>query len=289
MPTIHIVTDSLAHFSQPPPPDRVTIVPNILTIGGQTYREGVDIAMEEGLRLIAREPYAPRVAAPTEQAFAQVYTRLARDADAIVSLHPSRELSQSWHNARQAAAQLMGHCTIEVIDTQTLSVSQAMLVRVALNAAQRAEPFEEVVRVVRGAIDRVYSVYYVETLDYLLQNGIMPPSQTVLGTMLGIKPFLTVEHGRLLAMEKVRTRAQAVERLVEFAVEFTDLEDAVIVQHKPHLADQTRMLLDRLAVEFPAQHFSLTLYGPSLAALIGTDATGLVILEKEPIGDDDDF
>jgi fatty acid-binding protein DegV len=118
-------------------------------------------------------------------------------------------------------------------------------------------------------------------MDYLMQNKIMEASHSILGTMLGVKPVLTIEHGRLSAMEKVRTRIQAIERLVEFAIEFTNVDDAMIVQHKPFLTEQTRMLQDRLAIEFPGRTFPYMLYGPSLAALIGVDAIGLVMLEHE--------
>src|SRR5690606_4875370 len=158
---------------------------------------------------------------------------------------------------------------------------QGMLVRLAARALSEVETVDDAVRVLRGAVERIYSVYYVETTDFLMQNHIMPPAHSILGMMLNLKPVLTVEEGRLVAMEKVRTRMQAVERLVEFAAEFNQLEDAMIVQHKPGITDQTRMLNDRLEVDFPDRRFPGTIYGASLAALIGADATGLVILENE--------
>lgn len=156
-----------------------------------------------------------------------------------------------------------------------------MLVRLAARELANGQPVDEVVRILRGAIDRIYSIYYVEQTDFLMQNRIMAPSHSILGMMLNIKPILTVEEGRLVPMEKVRTRIQAIERLVEFAVEFTNFDDAILVQHRTGTSDQTRMLNDRLAAEFPDRHFPSTLYGASLAALIGADATGLVILESE--------
>src|SRR5690606_2996593 len=213
----------------------------------------------------------------------------ARQARAIISIHASREISPSLGMARRAAQQVAGNCRIVVVDSETVSVGQAMLVRVAVRAAQEQDTLEDVVRVVRGAVERIYTVFYTESMDYLLQSRIMSPSHTILGAMLGIKPFLSVENGRLQPMEKVRTRAQAIERLVEYAVEFSDIEDMVILQHKPFMSEQTRMLQERLAVEFPGRHFPYGMYGPSLAALIGADATGLAILESEIEKDDDDF
>jgi DegV family protein with EDD domain len=291
MQHVHIVTDSCAHFTNPHFVQQhpVTVIPNKVTIGSKTYREGVDLSAEDAFRLMAHQPQPPLIQPPTEADFLEAYRRVSNNCEAIVSIHASREIYPIWQRARSAAQQMAGSCKVVVIDSQTLSAAQAMLVRVAVNAIQQEETLDGIVSAIRGAAERTYSVYYVETMTYLLQNNIMAPSHTILGSLLGIKPFITIEEGKLTAIEKVRTRVQAVERLVEFAVEFTELEEAVILQHKPFMSEQTRMLQDRLAIEFPGRHFPYTLYGPSLAALIGLDATGLVMLESPITGIDDDY
>ncbi len=290
MENVHIVTDSCAHFAnshflhQHP----VTVVPNRISIAGKTYRDGIDLGAEDALRLMRGQSYAPLVTSPSVADYVDVYTRLARSNETIISIHASREIYSSWQNAKAAARQLAGRCQIEVIDSQMVCAAQGMLVKVAARAIAEDNTLDEVVRTVRGAIERTYAIYYVETVNFLLQNKIVTVSHSILGTMLGIKPFLSLEHGRVILVEKVRTRAQAIDRLAEFVTEFTDIEDVVILQHKSHMSEQTRMLQDRLAVEFPGQYFPFSMYSPSMAALIGTDATGVVILEKEfeDIGDD---
>jgi DegV family protein with EDD domain len=135
------------------------------------------------------------------------------------------------------------------------------------------------VREARGMIGRVYSVFFVETLDYLRHNGLLSEAQSILGAMLNIKPFLTIEEGELIPMEKVRTQTQAIDKLVEFATEFAVIERLVIVQSTPYPTDQTRQLQDRLAAEFPNRTFPVMMYGPSLAAMIGPDGLGIVVYE----------
>lgn len=283
MARIRIVTDSGAQFSRPAflQQHAVTVVPNRIRIGERLYVEGVDLSAEEALRLMAHDfGSAPAVLSPSEADFAVVYGDLAAEADGIISIHPARSLYGSWQNANKAARQAAGHCEIVVIDSQSLAVGQGMLVQIAADAAAQGLELEEIVRLVRGAVERVYTVFYVETIAYLLQNRLMSSSHAVLGTLLGIKPFLTVENGCLAPTEKVRTRAQAVERLVEFVTEFTDIEDVMILQNRPHLTEQTRMVQERLALEFPGRVFPHAMYQPSLAALIGTDALGVFILEE---------
>lgn len=292
MPNIQIVTDSCAHFVTPHflhQYQMVTVVPNKISIAGKSYREGIDLTPEEGLRLLNGQAYAPIVTAPTVADFSDVYNRLSRHCDGIISIHASREIYSSYANGLAAARPFSGNCPIAVIDSQNLCAGQGMLVKAAIKATQQYSTLDDMVRAVRGAVERVYAVYYAESVGYLQQNKIISASHALLSSMLGIKPFLSIEHGRMELVEKVRTRSQAVERMVEFVTEFSDLEDVVILQHKSYMSEQARMIQDRLSVDFPGQYFPYALYGTSLAALIGADATGVVIFEKEMELDDDDF
>jgi DegV family protein with EDD domain len=289
---VQIVTDSGAHFTAPHflrHHPNVTVIPNKISIGGRTFREGIDLAPEEAQRLIAQQPYPPQVMPPSEAEIGEVYKRLSASCEAIISIHASRELLLGYQNALAAARQFSGHCPIAVIDSQNICAGQGMLVKAATQAVQEGGDFEEMVKTIRGGIERIFSIYYVETVNFLRHSQVMTASHTALSAMLGVKPFLGIEHGRLILMEKVRTRAQAIDRLVEFVVEFADLEDVVILQSRAHLTEQTRMLQDRLAVDFPGQQFPYAIYGATLATLIGPDATGIVIFEKEMNDSDDDF
>ena len=288
---IHIVTDSTAQFTQPHAGSQsdITVVPNTVTIAGRAYKEGVDLSTEDALRLSIRERVNPVVTSPDEAQFADVYRRLASRCDAIISIHPSRKIFSSWDHASAAASQIAGPCEIVVIDSQTVSAGQAMLVRAALQAARMHSTVEDVVRAVRGTVDRIYSAFYVETVNSIFQTDVLDPSHIILGAMLGVKPFLSIEDGVLKPIEKVRSRSQAIERLVEFVVEFTDIDEVIILQNKTHLSEQTRTLQDRLAVEFSDRHFPYMQYGPSLAALIGTDAMGVILLESEMDYLNDDY
>ncbi len=282
MPRIHIVTDSGARFSNPRLVRHfpVTILPNVIKISGTRYLEGIDIDSEQAFQLIADQGRPPIVEPPSENDYAELYARLSQVCDAVISVHPSRELSDSWRNGRLAAQQVSGSCEIAVVDSQSLCAGQGMLIRVAARAANEQDTAEEVVQTVRQAVNRIYSVYCVDNVDFLRANGFMKPSHAVLSTHLGIKPFISLEDGNIIVIEKVRTRAEVIDRLVEFLVEFTELEDAVVLQDQKHITEETRVMQDRLALEFPGQHFPFTMYSATMASYLGTEATGVAVLEK---------
>lgn len=283
---VHIVTDSSAHFvhAQVPAQYPLTVVPNRLTIGGQQYLEGHDLPPERALELIAHQHTPPQVTPPTMDEFASVYTRLAYHNDAIISIHASRRLSNSWQHAHDAAAQVAGYIKVYVIDSMTLDAAQGLLVRAAIRAVEGLEDdpvkLEAAVEHVRGAAERAYAVYYPQTPDYLMRNQLLTRSHAILNRIQGTMPLLSVEKGEVVVMEKIRSPNQGVDRLVEFATEFDALEDAIILQPSPYANEQTDTLQQQLTDAFPDQHVPHTVYGASLASIIGADATGLAILEK---------
>ena len=288
MAKVRIVTDSSAHFPNPEIVSRydIEVVPLTVQLGTQTFQEGIDIDAEGFFRLASHDSPAAAITAPPVDVFADLYKRLNRETDQILSLHMSRQMSETWENARVASKTLLGRCEIVALDSMTTSVGLALLVESAALAAESGADLDEIVRNIRAMLPHIYSVFYVETLDYLRHHGLLSEAQSILGAMLDIKPFLTIEEGELIPMEKVRTQAQALDKLVEFVAEFSVLERLVILQNAPYPTDRTRQLQDRLAVEFPGRHFPVMMYGPSLAALIGPDGMGVVVHEGPDAEDD---
>jgi DegV family protein with EDD domain len=281
MSAVHIITDSCANFLHLPPDPRVTVVPNRLVIGNRTLREGIDISHEEAVKLIARGKNPPRVIPPTEADYTRVYNQALHDHQGVVSIHASREIYASWYNARKASQPLAAHSPVAVIDSQAVCTAQGMLVENAVRLLDQETSFEALVRRVRSSIERIYAIYYTESTEYLFHSRILNPSHGILGAMLGIKPFLSLENGIITPIEKVRSRSQAVDRLVEFSIEFENIEQAVIIQSRSASTETTRMLQERLGVEFPGRDFPVSIVAASMAALIGPEVYGLVILESE--------
>jgi len=291
MTKIHVVTDSGARFAnqrllQQYP---VTVVPYQLEIAGTRYQEDIDLTPEESMRLIKSQSKPPTLIAPTEEDYVEVYTRLSRVYDGIISIHTSREMTDSWQHAQRAAQRVSGECEIVAIDSRSICAGQGMLVRLAGQAALDRLDYEDAVQKVRDAVDRIYTAFYTDSLEYLYANGIMSQSRAILGAMLKIKPILSVEEGKAMVIEKVRTRSQAIDRIIEFLVEFDDIDDAMIVQNRTHITEQARQLQDRLSVEFPGRHFPYTMYGMALSVLFGGDATGVMVLESEMEAFENDF
>jgi DegV family protein with EDD domain len=166
-----------------------------------------------------------------------------------------------------------------VVDSWTISLGLSILVEAAARAALGGASLEEVVRLVRGMIPHVYAVFFTDTLAYLERDEHLTSSQTTLGTMLGIKPFLAIEEGEIIPMEKVRSREKAVDKLLEFVAEFSRIERIAIVQSPSRAGKDVRLLRDRLQSTFPGYEFDTVTYGPTLGTYIGPYSVGLIVYE----------
>jgi DegV family protein with EDD domain len=233
------------------------------------------------LRRIESERIRPRILGPVEDDFREIYSRLSRSTDQIISIHTSAALSGIVDSATTAATDYLGRCDIVVVDSQTTSLGLAMLVQEAAEMARTGSNREEILRSVRGMIARIYVVMFTDTLDYLERSERISPAQCILGTMLGVKPFLAIEEGEIIPMEKVRSRERGLDKLVEFAAEFSRIERIAILQSSPEPTDETIVLRERLQGFFPSIPAPILVYGPLLASHVGPDGLGLVAYEGE--------
>jgi DegV family protein with EDD domain len=277
---VHIVTDSAATID-PAIVEHldVTVLPLTIRIDRQDFQDGADLDHEELLLRMAHDRIRPSIVGPTAEQFQRVYSRLTRRTDQIISLHSSASLTCICREAQKAASEFLGRCDIVVMDSETLSLGLGILVQEAAQLARKSIPLTEIMRQIRGTIRRIYIVLITDTLDYLEHSQLISPAQAILGTMLGIKPFLSLEEGQIIPMEKVRNRDRAIDKLAEFANEFSSIEQIAILQSTLYPTEETKMLKERLEMIAPGHKYPILLYGPLLASHIGPDGMGLMVYE----------
>jgi DegV family protein with EDD domain len=286
MPRLHLVTDSSARF---PDPDflgghPVTIIPMTIRGGHGSRDDAPGSHLDEFQEIFAPQQALPVAEPPAPERFAEIYRRLSGETDQILSIHNSSGMSATVNHARQASEQFLGRANIQIIDSQSISVGLGLLVQAAAAARDRGETLDEVVRVVRGMIPRLYLVFFLDDLAYLEHSGLVSRSQAILGNMLGILPFLTIEQGKLLPMEKVRSRPRAVEKLVEFVSEFSDLEHLGILYPGRGPNEETMQLAERIQAVHTAMPISMTSYGPAVATYVGLTGLGVVVMDANGRG-----
>ena len=279
MALVKIVTDSSAYL---PDPDLITqfgieVLPLTVRVGEQSYPERANVVDEAFLRKMSQNATSFSVDAPSIGQVRRVFERLAQTADKIVCIHVSSALNDVAEVVERASQSYAGRQRIVVLDTLTTSVGLGLIVEAAARAAVDSAPLPEVVRIVRGMVPHMYALFFSDSLEYLEAWGRLGPAQTLLGTMLNLKPLSTMEDGDLLPIEKVRNYQRAVDKLYDFIVEFSRIEQMFLLQNG--FEAEAAQLLERLEVAFPGREFPVIGFGPSLAVHIGPRALGIVVYE----------
>lgn len=277
---VRVVTDSTAYIPEPIVERLgIRVLPHTIYCDHVSFRDQVDLGREEFFRRLHAGKTSLRVEPPSVADFRRAYAELSQETDSILSIHASGRLSQTCRMASRAAEAFLGRCHIAVVDSLTTSLGLGILATAAAQAGMAGRSLGEVVHLMRGMIPRIYGVFFTEDLEYLERAGRIGRAQSLLGSMLGIKPFLIIEEGEIVPMEKVTTRERVIDKLAEFVAEFSAIEQLGVVHSRVERLQDTRSLLERLYLLFPGKDFPVILYDPVLAYHIGPNNIGLIIYE----------
>lgn len=282
MAQVKIVTDSGAYL-----PDagtiaryKIEVIPMTVRVGGQSYPERINQTDDAFLRRMSQADNNVSVEPPSLSQVHAIFSRLGQSTDSIVCIHTSSALHDVADISQRASRNFMGRQRIVVLDTLTTSVGLGLIVEAAAKAAAEGATQSDVVKIVRGMIPHMYALFLSDSLAYLEAWGRLGAAQTMLGTILGLRPISTMEDGDLLPIEKVRNYARAVDKLYEFIVEFSHIKHMYLVQHG--FETEAAHLLERLDAAFPHREFPVIGYSPSLAVHIGPKALGIIVCEDTP-------
>jgi DegV family protein with EDD domain len=276
-----LITDSGAIFDGFAPLHQLplTVVHNRIITPERTFVEGKDLSTADALALVAAARQSVVVEAPSVDAYAQAFAQVAQRADAVVCVCPSRRLSQHHENAMRAAASTGGVGPVKVIDSLSVSAGQTLVMLAIADALQRGMSLDNLDQHARAASAELYVLISVEQVESLARQQILPPQHALFGAMLDLRPIVTMESGFLTAVGKARSRANTIERLAEFAQEFSATAP-ILILHDHHSQDMAVRLRERLTEGRAAGQIETLVYNPSLAPYVGLGALGIAILEK---------
>jgi DegV family protein with EDD domain len=215
-----VVLDSTADF--PDAQERYPnfrVVPLYVRFGDESFRDYVDIDPERFYERLQVAPELPTTSQPTPGDFIATYESLGA-YERILSLQISSTLSGTFGSA-QTAAETLGGDRVRVIDTRTVSASVALLAIAVQQRLERGTTDEEIDELVACYGREHKLLFTVNTLEYLAKGGRIGRAAALAGTMLNIKPILTIQDGEVVPLKKVRGAAKAFEEFKRLFEETT--------------------------------------------------------------------
>jgi DegV family protein with EDD domain len=283
MPRTCIITDSTAYFTKINfnGQDQVTILPHRILVNGHHVQDSKDLSIYQPSSKLIKPP---QVSPPSVDDFRALFASLGMQYKEIVVILISSHLSQAINNALAASRSGKSPANIFIIDSLNTAIGLGLLVQAAADYAHRGYSGIEINRLVRGMINHIYSVFCLPDLTYLYRSGQIDPAQAIVGEMLGVIPFFTLENGKLIHTQKIRSPRHLVDIMYEFVAEFENIKYIALLQGITPFEQESRNLRDRISQNVRTTPLCEQDLSLALATIFGPHSIGLVVMENYPQG-----
>ena len=265
----------------------IAVIPFSYTVNGvaEDYSEETDFdgkafydAMRRGAEVKTSMVNPATAAAFFERALAQ--------GNDVLYVGMSGGISGTAHAAALAAEELREkypHAKIMTIDTYAASLGEGLQVLEAAELLRAGRSFEEVGDRILARRPHMCQFFTVDDLNYLKRGGRISAATAAVGTLLNIKPMLTVTRGgKLISVDKEKGRRRAIRRLVKnMAEEIIDPEKQVVSILQADCPEDAQALVDYMIETIPGVQYRIEKVGPTICAHAGPGTLAVVFLGAE--------
>ncbi len=220
MGKIRIIADSMSDI----PRDlikklNIKVIPLTVRFGSEEFKDGVDLTGEEFYNKLELHSEVPSTSQIPPSGFLQAIEESIEEGyESIIIINGSSEVSGTHQSASLAKAEIQND-DVFVIDSRALSFGCGMIVVRAAEMACEGESISEIIKEVENMIKSVEHIFSVDTLKYLHKNGRLSTTSMALGTLLNVKPILTIKNGKVEPLDKVRGNKRVIKTMIELAKE----------------------------------------------------------------------
>jgi len=210
----------------------IQYLPQIIIIGDDTYRDDTEIDSKTFMEKLKTSPVLPKTAAPPPALYTPIFNEYAKPGNTIIVVCPSLDLSGTFRSAEVAALDFP-EADIRVIDTRTVASGLGSIVKKANEWVHQGLSPDQIVYNIKEMSLRWRVYFVVATLEYLYKGGRIGAAKALFGSILQVKPILTVTNGKIEVVENQRTQRRAITRFQELVNRDCphDLESHLTMMH----------------------------------------------------------
>ena len=281
MSKIAVVTDSTAYI----PSDLVqkhnlTVTPQVLIWGEETFQDGVDIQPDEFYTRLKSAKTMPTTSQVTPITMKTTFENLIERGFDVLGIFLSAKLSGTIQSAIQAKEMMeKSGDKVTFIDSKSTAMAMGFQVLTVARAVDDGASLEDAVALAEKAREHTGVYFAVDTLEFLHRGGRIGGAQRFLGTALNMKPVLAVIDGRVEAVERIRTKSKALDRVFELVAEQTQGKTPIHLATLHASAEgEAEILLEKASKELNATESILTTVSPVVGTHAGPGTVGLAYM-----------
>lgn len=279
MSTVRIVTDSSCDLPEEVARDAgIEIVPLTIRFGEDEFVDRVELSTSQFWTRCAEMSDLPETAAPAPGAFETAFRRLADEgATGIVTVSLSGALSATYQSAELAAREVSDRIPVTVVDSRTITLGLGTIALECARQAAAGASLDHVADLARDLSTRTRVIGALDTLENLKKGGRIGNAKALLATALSIKPLIEVTGGVVEQAGKARTRAKALQTLVDRLQPYAGRMDSLAVLHAD--CSDVDAFVDRLRPMYDGD-IVIGEIGPVIGTHAGRGTIGVAFQER---------
>ncbi len=281
MPRVAVVTDSTAYI----PDDllklySITVTPQILIWGDETFQDGVDIQPNEFYRKLETSKTMPTTSQVAIVTMRAAFEQLLASGYDVLGIFISAKLSGTMQSALQAKEMLpKAGPHLVVLDSNSTSMAMGFHVLTVARAAQSGANLAECQKLADEARKHTGVYFVVDTLEFLRRGGRIGGAQAMLGSALNLKPLLELRDGRIESIEKVRTKSKAISRMIDLIVDRTAGQNPIrLATLHANAEEEAKSALETAAAHLNPVEQVLASVSPVIGTHAGPGTVGLAYM-----------
>ena len=261
----------------------IRILPMGVTLGDNSYRDGVDITPDDLYAYVEKTGQLPKTSAINMAEDAEYFEELTRDGSAVIHFTISSSMSATYNNARVAAEDFED---VYVVDSKNLSTGNGLLVLAAAEMAQQGMEAEEIAQKVSAMADYVDASFVVDNLEYLAKGGRCSAVAAFGANLLQLKPCISVKNGAMGVSKKYRGKFEKV--LPTYVAEKLENGDdidleRVFVTHAGCDPQLVESIVELVKNTLPFKEVLVTRAGCTVSSHCGANTLGVLFVRKTPL------
>lgn len=261
----------------------VVLLPLRVQLNGNEYDDVISIAPKEIYDAI-RNGAHPKTSQVSPELFLSHFEQLAKSGEEGIYIAFSSELSGTYGTAIMIRNQVLEQypsLKLAIIDSKCASLGHGLLIEEAVRLRDAGSSVEVIEEKIKALASQMEHLFTVEDLDYLAKGGRVSKASAFVGGLLSIKPILNVEDGKLVPIEKIRSRKKAIARMLDLMQErggnFSDKIVGISHSDDPSLADEVKASIqDKLA----PKSIQTTMIGSVIGSHVGPGTIAIFFTNK---------
>ena len=256
----------------------VSIVSLNVLLNGKSYRE-TDLENDWFYKEMSKSPSIPTSSQPSIDDFYKAIESQVKEGHDIVGIFLSSDMSGTFSTSNLVKEMILEkypNANIVMLDSRSNCMQAGYAILEAAKAAADNKSLDEVVSIAKSVIENSKFIFFPDTLDYLKKGGRIGGAAALFGSLLQIKPILTVTDGKTTVLTKVRTKKKAIDKIIDTVME-QNLKSPIkgLIVHHINCESEGQELANKLQDKLGISNIKIQSIGPIIGLHVGPGSIGV--------------